>query len=397
MRRLPLRFSPGPPFWMSAAYFAYYAAIACWSPYIVLYYAALGLSGTQIGVLNAVMPLGMVFLAPLWGSLADTYNAHRLILRVALLATATVGLFLTAASGFGQVALLIVLFTLVGTTAAPLLDAYGVTIGAGTKTGFGRLRVWGSVGYTVVVWLVGAAMGRGVSPLFLFAYAAALTLTFAATLGLPPRQGAHRPQRRGAGLWRRRDIRLLLLVTFLLFTSTTPMFTLFGLYVEAQGGTSALIGAASAVAAISELPVFFWGGRLVGRFGSRRLYGVALGVFAVRTALYTVVPSAPWILAVQGLHGLSFGFYLIAAMALLHERVGSEKLATAQGLLASAMACGQIVGALLSGAVLERFGIFTVYGVSAVVMVLALAVFIGGGRRLGEVERLERAERLGET
>ena len=92
---------------------------------------------------------------------------------------------------------------------------------------------------------------------------------------------------------------------------------------------------------------------------------------------------------VQALHGLSFGFYLVAAMALLQSRVAPEQLATAQGLLASAMACGQIVGALLSGAVYDRFGILAVYGVSAAVMVLALGVFVRGGRRLGEGERLD--------
>ncbi len=159
-----MRFSLQRAFWMSAAYFSYYAGIACWSPYIVLYYQLLGLSGTQIGVLNAIMPLGIAFLAP-YGGLADSWNAHRLILRVALLSTATVGLLLTGASSYAQVALLVSLFALFGSTAAPLLDSYGVTLGAVGGTSFGRLRVWGSVGYTLVVWLVGTAMGATVSTL----------------------------------------------------------------------------------------------------------------------------------------------------------------------------------------------------------------------------------------
>ncbi len=380
--RLPFR----PAFWMSAAYFAFYAGIACWSPYIVLYYAALGFSGTQIGVLNAILPLGMAVFAPLWSGLADSRSLHRLVLRIALLATATVGLLLTAQPDFPQVAILVAVFALLGTSTAPLLDSYGVTLGAAPGTSFGRLRVWGSVGYIGVVWLVGAAMRGGVSPLFLFLYAAAQLSACAATLGLPARARAHGPDRRRgtAGLWRRGDLRLLFLVTFLIFSSTTPMFTLFGLYVEALGGTTALLGAASAVAALSEIPVFLWGGRLVERFGARRLYGVALGVYTLRLVLFTLVPATSWVLGVQALHGLSFGFYLVAVMALLQERVAPEQLATAQGLLASAMACGQIVGALLSGAVYDRFGILAVYGVSAAVMVLALAVFVGGGRRLGE-------------
>lgn len=47
--------------------------------YIVLYYQSLGLSGTHIGILNAISPLGMAFLAPVWGFVADTRSAHRLI------------------------------------------------------------------------------------------------------------------------------------------------------------------------------------------------------------------------------------------------------------------------------------------------------------------------------
>lgn len=393
MMRFPLQ----PAFWMSAAYFAYYAGIACWSPYIVLYYAALGFSGTQIGVLNAIMPLGMVFFAPLWSTFADARSAHRLVLRTALLSTATVGLLLTSAPSFPQVVVLVALFALLGTSAAPLLDSYGVTLGASPGTSFGQLRVWGSVGYIVVVWLVGAAMGGGVSSLFLVAYAAALACACAATLGLPARTGARRRGLR-RGTWQllsRADLRLLLFVTFLIFTSTTPMFTLFGLYVEALGGTTALLGAASAVAALSEIPVFIWGGRLVGRFGGRRLYGVALGVYTLRLVFYTLVPAVPWVLGVQALHGLSFGFYLVAVMALLHERVAPEQLATAQGLLASAMACGQMLGALLSGAVYDRLGIFAVYGASALVMALAFAVFMVGGGRLGDF-RTPSPERVNE-
>jgi PPP family 3-phenylpropionic acid transporter len=379
-----MNFSTRPALWMSAAYFTFYAGIACWAPYIVLYYQLLGLSGAQIGILTAIMPLGMVFLAPVWGSLADTWSIHRLILRTVLLITAVVALSLTTVSGFWQVAILIVAFTLFGTTASPLLDSYGVTLGAEKGTSFGQLRVWGSVGYTLVVWLVGTAMGGTVSRLFLFAYAAALVSTCIATLGLPARPRARRRNRpQTVRMWRRLDLQLLFLVTFLLFTSTTPMFSLFGIYIKEVGGTSTTLGLASAVAAISEFPVLLLGNRLVERLGSQRLYAVALGFFVVRLMLYTVAPSTPWIFGAQLLHGCSFGLYLVASMALIYERVGSEHAATAQGFLASAMACGQVVGALLSGVLLDQIGIVAIYGLAAVIVALALVVFTAGRRWSG--------------
>ncbi len=372
-----------PRIWMSAAYFAFYAGIACWAPYIVLYYQQLGLTGAQIGILNAITPLGMAFLAPVWGSLADARNAHRLILRIALLTTATVALLLTAASSFWQVAPLIVVLALVGTTASPLLDSYGVTIGAQHGNSFGQMRVWGSLGYTLVVWAIGYAMGDEISRLFLLCYVVALIGTALATIGLPSRGQARRQNRwQGAtDMLSRADVRIVLVTVFILAISTNAVFALFGLYIKALGGSTSLLGLSSAVAALSEFPVLFLGRWLTDRLGSRRMLIVALSVYCVRIMLYSLVPSATWVLAVQLLHGASFGLYLMASTGLVYQLVGAEHAATAQGLLASAMAFGQMSGSLASGLLLDRFGIFVVFRFSAVVSVLALLFFVLAQRR----------------
>ncbi len=377
---------PGPPtLWMAGVYFAFYAGIACWGPYIVLYYQRLGLSGAEIGVLNAVTPLGMAFLSPIWGSLADSRNAHRLILRLALLTTAAVALLLTVATSFWQILPLILLLALVGTTASPLIDSYAVTIGARHGISFGQLRVWGSISYTLVVWLIGVAMGGEVSPLFLICYAITLGLTCLTTLGLPARRQPSVPDRwRGAAeMLRRPDMRVLLLVVFLLAISTSPIFSLFGIYITAIGGNTGLLGATSATAAISELPVLFLGGRLVSRLGTRRMMVVALCMYTLRILLYTLVPGPEWVLGVQVLHGCSYGIYLLASVSMVHELAGPQLAATGQGLLASAMAFGQMSGAVISGVLLDQIGIVAIYRLSVGITLLALAVFVLGRRWLG--------------
>ena len=381
---------PGrPSLWMCAAYFAFYAGIACWAPYIVLYYQVIGLSGAEIGILNAISPLGMAFLAPIWGYLADSRSAHRLILRVALLTTALVALLLSGTSSFWQVLPLILVFALVGTTASPLLDSYGVTISAERGLSFGQLRVWGSIGYTLVVWLIGYAMSGAVSRLFLLCYALALIATCAATLGLPARrQRSSQTRWQGAAeLLQRPDMRIVLLVVFLLAISTNPVFSLFGIYIKELGGGTSLLGAASALAAISEFPVMFLGSRLTKRLGSRRMLIVALIIYSLRILMYSLIPSAPWVLAVQLLHGCSFGLYLIASVTLMHELAGPDLAATAQGLLASAMAFGQMSGALIGGILLDQIGIVAIYQLSVGITVFALIVFVFGLRSAGRQAR----------
>ena len=75
---------PPASFWLSGGYFWYFAGIGCFGPYIALYYRSLQLSGVQIGILAAILPLGVALLAPVWGALADSLSAHRLMLRGAL-------------------------------------------------------------------------------------------------------------------------------------------------------------------------------------------------------------------------------------------------------------------------------------------------------------------------
>src|SRR6478736_7904837 len=98
---------------MKAGYGTYYAGIACWGPYITLYYRQLGLSGPQIGLLAAIPSIALAVLAPLWGMLADLWGIHRLILRGALACAALTALLLTGATGFIPILLLVILLAFV--------------------------------------------------------------------------------------------------------------------------------------------------------------------------------------------------------------------------------------------------------------------------------------------
>ena len=381
---------------ISAAYFAFFGGLACYGPYIVLHLRGLGLSGTQIGLLNALTPLGAAFMSPLWGNIADARGAHRLILRMATLTAAAVMLLLTSAHAFWQIALLIVVYALIGTTAQPLLDSYGVAISARMRLSYGQLRVWGSIGYMLAAWLIGRVMGAEVSTLFLFCFAVALALTCVASLGLPSlstlserikssdefsRHVKANRWRGAASLLRRPDIRIVLLAVFMLAVATNPVQSLFGVYFRGLGASASLVGTATAIAAFSELPMLFLGGRLNAWLGSRRMFIIALVVYGVRMALYSVVPSTTWVLPIQLLHGMSFGFGLMASVTLIHELAGPEFAATAQALIASAAAFGNMSGALLSGALLDRIDIRAIYLMSSALTVLTILVCLIGLRR----------------
>jgi PPP family 3-phenylpropionic acid transporter len=227
-------------------------------------------------------------------------------------------------------------------------------------------------------WLVGWRMGQHVSSLFLLWYGGALLLACASTLKLPPlpSQAQRRLYRDAAVVARQPAVFVLLLTTFLVSSSTSIFYTYFGIYLTGMGATAGFVGTATAMAGLSELPVLFFGAWLMRRFGSRRLILLAIGLYALRFGLYTVLPSAGWVLPIQLVHGLTYGAYLMASVSLAHKLVPLALAATAQGLLTSmALGFGMIAGALLGGALLDHIGVAPLFGVAALIMLLALIVF----------------------
>lgn len=103
----------------------------------------------------------------------------------------------------------------------------------------------------------------------------------------------------------------------------------------------------------------FLGSRLTRQLGSRRMFIIALVIYSLRMLLYSVIPSATWLLAVP-FHGCSFGLYLIASVTLVHElvvRSCGDRAGTAR--LGNGLR--SMSGALISGVLLDRVGIFAIY------------------------------------
>lgn len=374
-----------PTIWVRAGYWWHFAGVACFMPFIALHYRQLGLSGFQIGVLAAILPLGVAFLAPIWGAIADKYAAHRLVLRSSLALAALSALLLTRATTFVPIMLLITWLAIFVAPIPSMLDGYAVTLSEQEGHAYGHLRVWGSIGFVVAAWFIGKWMGVSVSRFFFVAYATCLLLTLGTTLGFPQLNVRSGQPMRGSvkAIVRNRAVLLLLLTTYLVSTSTSFIFYFFGIYVDELGGSAQLLGTTAALAAISEMPVLLFGAWLLARLDNWRVLALAITIYIVRFLLYSVVPSPGWILPVQVLHGLSFGAYLMASVTLMHELVGHELAVTAQALLGSvSFGFGSICGSLIGGALLDLFSFPTIFRLASIAMLLVLGLFLAGTRRL---------------
>lgn len=372
-------------FTIGAGYFWFYAGVGAFVPYTALYYRSLGFEGVELGVLTALPSLGTALTGPLWGVMADTLGIHRQIMRVVLILAAIISVVLAQISEFAPFMVALALLAIVMVPVPSLWDSYAVSAVERGGAPYGLLRIFGSLGFTVMVLVMGRVMSGELSPVFLYAYALCHIVTALVAMRLPA-LGERQSRRLLDGMkvvFRSQSYLLLLLVAFLISAGYACLSIYLGLHVESLGGSTNVVGAAFAVSAMSELPIVGFGAVILHRLGARRVIIVALVFYIVRFSMYGFVPSASAVLVGQALHGLSFGMFLIASVTLAHRLVGRENAATAQALLAMmSMGLGNIIGSFVGGIVISATTTVNLYRGVTVLMVLALVIFVFGSKLL---------------
>ncbi len=160
-------------FWF---YFLFYAALACFLPYMVLYYRSLGFSGAQIGFLAGVSPLISWVSAPLWTGLADATRRHKLLMSLAIGGAAALALTLTGLQALGWVVLGVALFYSFAAPIVAFADSATLHMLGDQKARYGRLRLGGTIGFGLAAPLVGRLVDGGGLKLAFYSYAALMLL-----------------------------------------------------------------------------------------------------------------------------------------------------------------------------------------------------------------------------
>jgi PPP family 3-phenylpropionic acid transporter len=185
-----------------------------------------------------------------------------------------------------------------------------------------------------------------------FAYAAV-----ARTLPSPPQAEARPRLADTLGLLRDRGLAVLFLACAVHWAACAPWHLMFGVFVRDERLPSALTGLASAVGVLAEVTVLLAFPRLERRFTPRALLGVAFAGSAVRWLLLSVAHGAGAIVAIQLLHGLTFGAFWGAAVNEMARMVPARLRATGQALFSAIVfGAGNAVGFSLSGAGYDRLG-----------------------------------------
>lgn len=116
------------------------------------------------------------------------------------------------------------------------------------------------------------------------------------------------------------------------------------------------------IASITSVPAMLVAPRVLKRYGYEETLMLASAVYMLRWAIQWLIPIPGVMMGVQTLHGLSFGFFYIAAVEYVASITGKELQATGQSLFNMVfVGLGGIAGNLLNGYLLETGGAGLMY------------------------------------
>lgn len=131
-----------------------------------------------------------------------------------------------------------------------------------------------------------------------------------------------------------------------------------------------------ALAVAGVVPVAAWA---MGRFGAKRLYLVAVAIFAIGSLLAGAAWNIESLIAFRVLQGLGGGLLMPVGMTVLLRAASPERLGRAMSTMGLAILVGPLAGPVLGGYLIDemswRWMFFVNVPVAAVVMLLALRVF----------------------
>ncbi|MDX9991465.1 MAG: major facilitator superfamily domain-containing protein 6 [Anaerolineales bacterium] len=375
-------------FFPSAFYFMFFGAFSFLMPFLTLFYQSAGYNGAQIGLLTGIAPLITLVGGPFLTGLADSTRRHKLIMAATIVATVTAALFLPRASGFYGLFGLVVLFSFFGAPIISLADSATISMLGENKHGYGRIRLWGSVGWGLVAPLAGAVVQKfGLAwPFYGYAIGMGGTLLVAMTLHFPT-QPSSTPFKAGIkSLLSSKEWMSFLLMVLLGGIGLATINSYLFVYMENLKFDKTLMGFALTISTLSEIPVMFFAGRFLKQFSPRHLLLTSLLIVAGRLLLYSGSNQAWQILLIQLVHGFTFPLIWVAGVSYADKVAPAGLAATAQGMFGSTlMGVGAALGGLLGGLLLQFFDPAKMYLITGVIVGAgALLFFLAQSKEIGK-------------
>ncbi len=352
--------------------FLEYAIWGAWAPVLSAYLdSSLPFSGLQIGFIMSLLPIATILAPMIGGQLADRYfPSQKVIAVLQLLGGGILILGATVQSYSGMVWIMLAYCVLFAPTLA-LTNSLAFMNLKNSEKDFGRIRVWGTIGWIAAGWaLFGWRLLPESAPaLALKGDVLLLAGVFSLIMGLqsftlphtPPNTKANKPWAflEAFKMLKDRNLLIFVLICFVVATELQFYYILTSLFLTSSsiGVSQTSISLVMTIAQVAEIFVMaFLLPIVLPKLGIKKTMILGLLAWPLRYIIFVIGTPSWLVIASLSLHGFCYVFFFVAAYTYIDMIAPPDIRASAQSLIAVViLGIGNFVGSNFSGWIKDLF------------------------------------------
>ncbi len=385
---------------LSLMMFLQFAVWGAWAVLIAGHMQNLGFSGKQISYVFGTTAFGAIISPLIAGWIADRLMPAQIFASLSHFLGGALLFVAWKQTAFGPMWTAIFFYAILYMPTIALTNAIAFHH-SGDSEKFGNIRVWGTLGWIAINWLMSVYLRfwevRAPSEAHIGdSLLAAAVISFIMGLycltlpNTPPTKGAKNPYAflESLNLMANRNFAVLLIVSFIVAIELPFYYNLTFLFLTEQQHGVGLAGStanlAMSLGQVGEVLVMLLLWPSLRKFGMR--FTIFLGILAwpVRYAIFAIGEPTWLVVAAQTLHGICYSFFFVGGMIAVERLSPKDIRSSAQGLLIFATnGVGMLVGHFVSGRVHDFFALADgghawakIFLVPIAVTIFAAAAFI---------------------
>ncbi len=338
----------------------------------VFFLSATSMTESEVTLMMSFVPIIAFFSSNILAFVSDKFKKHKMILRTVMLMTILLSLLLTYIVKFDSVVLVVIFYVALAfflNTPGQLTENFALEYSSLKKIPYGRLRLFGSLGFAVAGYVAGILTENFGLQIIFIVFAICMFIPFLLIPKLPDITHDAIEHEKETGVYKKlftnKSYLSILFASFTVLAAIGVISTFFGIYVREYAGLDLkFIGLIVLVTAGTEIPMMYISDKLIDRFGAYRILAVAAFLNMLRFLAYLLFPIAPVIIFVSLTHGVGYGSAYTAIMHLISENVPSNIRASAISMNATlAIGLGTFLISLIGSRILNARTIFALMAV----------------------------------
>ena len=255
------------------------------------------------------------------------------------------------------------------------------TVSLSTYYVFGKIRLWGSIGFAVGALVSGKVIEMFGSASFLYLAAIISIITGIIILKIPMEMknlGEEHEKVDIKRLLMNKKYIIFVIVSMLFLGTNNGHSSYFGVYFKEVGGSMALLGTTIFLMTLSEVPFMSISPKLIDKKGAEFVVILAVLCLTMRWGMYFLFPKSSTIMITFFSQGASIGLYFAGANLFVRNMVEKNTLGTAITIFMAAGSLGGMFIQYISGVVIEQYSSVYIYGIFTILTFAALILMFLG-------------------